>query len=121
MKQVTIENVRQRVELLAMYAGRDDGYRLSLNEEFELACLGRLVELMQAAGCAYAFEARPIDGSNSAASLCVAVCKLCGSSPSPVIDNTAQQFEALAVSPRDYELQSVVNAMRTTSAVKVKP
>lgn len=48
MKQVTIENVRERIERIKeskMIMGRQA--RLSMNTEFELACLIRLCEFME--------------------------------------------------------------------------
>ena len=68
MKQVTIDNVRERIAELEMVNSHGE---LSLRGEFELACLRMLVAKM--------------DGEQSLRI-------------QPATDNTAQQFEALATS-----------------------
>lgn len=48
MKQVTIENVRERIARIEECASRmPGGLRLSMNTEFELACLRALLGMMQ--------------------------------------------------------------------------
>ena len=115
MKQVTIENVQARIAQLE--TSEQIGGRLPIRHEFEMACLRMLVELMQpATECAHIFEARPIDGSNSANVPCQAVCKFCGAIPSPVTDNTAQQFEALATSNDEDKLEARRSRNRLANA-----
>lgn len=47
MKQVTMESVRERIDQLTRSAGRNDAYRISINEERELACLRELVAVTE--------------------------------------------------------------------------
>lgn len=158
MKQVTIDNVRERIAELEMVNSHGE---LSLRGEFELACLRMLADSMggvdddvrsvvsllesnewaehctktelgqrleseitrlvghvqPATECSHTFEARPVDGSNSANAPCEAVCKLCGAKPEPTTDNTAQQFEALAASGKSEHLFNAERIAREAKAL----
>lgn len=48
MKQVTIENVRERIKAIASRGNSEYGIGLTLKEEFELACLRQLVASLEA-------------------------------------------------------------------------
>ena len=87
MKQVTIDNVRERIAELEMVNSHGE---LSLRGEFELACLRQLVAKM--------------DGEQRL-------------HIQPDTDNTAQQFEALATSGKSEHLLNAERIAREAKAL----
>lgn len=92
------DDVRNVVALLENNEWAEHCTKTELGQRLESEITRLVGHVQPATECSHTFEARPVDGSNSANSPCEAVCKICGAKPEPITDNTAQQFEALATS-----------------------
>lgn len=90
------DDVRIVVALLESNEWAEHCTKTELGQRLESEITRLVGSVQPATECSHTFEARPVDGSNSANAPCEAVCKLCGAKPEPTTDNTAQQFEALA-------------------------
>lgn len=120
MKQVTIETVRERMNEIELWRGTND-LRISLREEFELACLRQLLAAMDSKPVVRdemllqnletrinSLEIGERKGALStqqatslkAYRLAVQCLRSSATSDENATDNTAQQFEALAVGMR---------------------
>lgn len=60
MKQVTMESVKQRISKLASRGNADYALGLTLNEEFELACLRELVAVTEQRDALMVKEQKPV-------------------------------------------------------------
>lgn len=92
------DDVRSVVSLLENNEWAEHCTKTELGQRLESEITRLVGDTKPEPVCTHIFEARPIDGGNSANVPCDAACKFCGSKPSPATDNTAQQFEALATS-----------------------
>lgn len=139
MKEVNIENVRERINEIELWRGTND-LRISLREEFELACLRQLLEMMQSVQvlpsgwrmvptepqpalvvpdkmtAIVKDEAEYVEGWND----CRAA--MLNQAQEPATDNTAQQFEALATSAQPeiigYEHRLICGELRRVPKFK---
>lgn len=121
MKQVTIENVKARIAKLQSRGNAEYSLGLTLNEEFELACLRQLLAQMKSVqvlpsgwksvqvvpdaatairACLDEFPDSVHDIVEECAAIAENACRaaMLNQAQEPTTDNAAQQFEALATS-----------------------